>query len=271
MKTSINSNKAFVSGVGEWAEYSVNIQDGCENDCRYCYAKSMAIRFKRSTPKQWHESPKIRQHDIEKCYRKRKGRIMFPTSHDISPSNIDECVMVLRKILASGNQVLIVSKPNLSCIKRLCTALDEYKPQVMFRFTIGSADDATLRYWEPGAPSFQERLESLKLAYKKGFQTSVSCEPMLDNRIDRVIQAVKPYVTDAIWLGRANRLRPILAVNCPNDAEVMAKADKLLSEQTDDYLRGLYERFKTDPQIKFKDSIKKAVGLERPVEAGLDV
>ena len=38
------------TGTQEWAASNVNIQDGCEHDCRYCYAKTMAIRFKRATP-----------------------------------------------------------------------------------------------------------------------------------------------------------------------------------------------------------------------------
>ena len=28
-------------GTQEWAASNVNIQDGCEHDCRYCYAKSV--------------------------------------------------------------------------------------------------------------------------------------------------------------------------------------------------------------------------------------
>ena len=37
-------------GTGEWAAGNVNIQNGCEHNCLYCYAKAMAIRFRRNTP-----------------------------------------------------------------------------------------------------------------------------------------------------------------------------------------------------------------------------
>jgi len=37
------------TGTQEWAASNVNIQDGCEHDCLYCYAKIMAIRYKRAT------------------------------------------------------------------------------------------------------------------------------------------------------------------------------------------------------------------------------
>ena len=257
-------------GVDEWASSSVNYQDGCEHDCRYCYAKAMAIRFHRATPKSWCH-PAVRTKDVKKSYRRREGRIMLPTSHDITPSNLAETLLVLRKLLQSGNELLIVSKPHLDCVKALCADLTGYKTQILFRFTIGSADDKVLKYWEPGAPTFAERLAALKWAYQKRFATSVSCEPMLDKRVGEVVRATKPYVTDAIWLGRVNRLRQTLTINCPGDTEAMEKADQLLAEQTDDYLRELYRQYKADPQIKFKDSIKQAVGLVRPTKVGLDV
>jgi hypothetical protein len=114
-------------------------------------------------------------------------------------------------------------------------------------------------------------MESLKLAYERGFQTSVSCEPMLDTRIDRVVEAVRPFVTDAVWLGRVNQLRQALAHNCPGDQEVLSRADQMLEELSDDFLRRLYTRYQDDPMIKYKDSIKEVVGLERPTETGLDV
>ena len=242
----LNSKPAH--GVGEWAAASENYQDGCEHDCRYCYAKAMAIRFHRATPESWCQ-PALRAKDIEKSCRKKSGRIMLPTSHDITPSNLKAGLIVLRKLLRAGNEVLLVSKPHLDCIKALCAELQEFKRQMLFRFTIGSANNETLRYWEPGAPSFEERLASLKWAYEAGFSTSVSCEPMLDQHIAKVIAAAKPYVTDAIWLGRVNRLRQTLAITCPGDAEAMRKADQLLAAQPDGYLRVLYAMLKNDPQI----------------------
>ena len=257
-------------GVGEWATSSTNCQQGCSNDCAYCYAKAMSVRFGRSTPESW-SHPFIRREAVEKTYRKRNGRIMFPTSHDITPENIEECLTVLGKMLESGNDVLIVSKPHPDCIKRLCAELNAYRDQIVFRMTIGSADDPTLKYWEPNAPSFRMRLAALKAAYRAGYETSISCEPMLDTNIDAVIRAVRPFVTDSIWLGRGNRLRQTISINCPGDAEAKRRADELLAEQTDDYLRNLYERYSDDSLIKFKDSIKKVVGLNRPVECGLDV
>ncbi len=93
---------------------------------------------------------------------------------------------------------------------------------------------------------------------------------MLDDRIDRVVEAVHPFVTDSIWLGKSNRLRSILPQNCPNDAEAMRKGEQLMATQDDAAIQTLYARYQNDPKIKWKDSIKAVVGLDRPTSAGLD-
>lgn len=260
--------KAF--GTQEWAAHNVNIQTGCEHGCLYCYAQCMGIRFKRVAATSW-TTPRIRQSVISKKYRKMNGVVMFPTTHDIMESNLVDCLIVLNKMLHAGNQVLIVSKPHLSCIQHLCEELKDYRQQILFRFTIGSSDDAILSFWEPNAPAYLERLESLKWAKQLGFRTSVSSEPMLDGNIDSVIQDSKPFVTDSIWLGRMNRIGNILSLNAPTNVLARSKANELMALQTDQWVKALYVRYTDDPVIKFKDSIKKVVGIERPTEMGLDV
>lgn len=262
--------KRPATGTGEWAATNVNIQKGCEHGCKYCYAACMAIRFKRATPESW-SVPVMLQGKLAKRYSRRSGRIMFPTTHDITPANVNACAAVLGKMLRASNDVLIVSKPHIECIERLCSELNSYRNQVTFRFTMGSTADATLKYWEPEAPTFHKRLACLEHAYGAGFQTSVSCEPMLDGAPDRLIEECRPFVTDAIWLGRANRLMATLAVTRPGDRDARQHARDLMVLHSNEWIRRLYERFQNDPLIKWKDSIKEVVGLTRPTEKGLDI
>lgn len=262
-------NAKPVHGTKEWATKNVNFQTGCEHNCRYCYAKAMAIRFKRATPLQW-PNPALNPYALARSYPLYPGQVMFPSTHDITPVNIDHCLAVLLKLLVSGNRVLIVSKPHFSCIKRLCLSLLDHMERVLFRFTIGAADDKVLSYWEPGAPPFQERLECLKTAFRCGFKTSVSCEPMLDGNIKSVIDAVRPYVADSIWLGRVNHLRNIIAINEPGNTFIRQGADDLIALHSDDWIRALYGQYRHDPIIKWKDSIKQVVGLGRTTIAGQD-
>jgi DNA repair photolyase len=123
----------------------------------------------------------------------------------------------LGNILKAGNDVLVVTKPHLEAIKKICDLLPQYKDRILFRFTIGSIDTSVLKFWEPNAPAFEERLESLKHAFHSGYSTSVSCEPMLDEQMDNLIEAILPYVTDSIWLGKMNQPQFRLSMNRMND------------------------------------------------------
>lgn len=198
-------------GTKEWADSNVNICIGCSNDCIYCYAKGMAKRFRKDVYENWKDM-KINPKAVSKGYGKRKGRVMFPTSHDITSENLYECIVVLRKLLKAGNDVLITTKPSLEVIKTICGHLElgqlaTYEDQVQFRFTITSHFDGTLVVFEPNAPGIRERFFALRYAFDAGFKTSVSIEPFLDdiNEIPSLIFGLQTYVTESIWIGPMNR------------------------------------------------------------------
>ncbi len=130
-------------GTREWANSTINILTGCEHDCKYCYAKSMAVRFHKVIPQNW-KCEQVRLNSIKMRYKKMNGRIMYPSSHDITPIHLNFHTDELRKILSIGNEVLIVTKPHIDCIKHISTELNDFKGQILFRFTIGSADSTVL-------------------------------------------------------------------------------------------------------------------------------
>jgi len=267
-KRSIKSGKP-VSGNKEWAPYRESCLVGCSHDCKYCYAKAMAVHYKRTSPQNW-KNEKLRPNTLQKVFHKRGGRIFFPSSHDITPAHLSECITFLKNILTPGNEVLIVSKPHLDCIKAICDEFSGYKDKILFRFTIGSSNSNTLKFWEPNAPDFQERLESLQYAFQQGYKTSVSCEPMLDNNMRDLIRQTAPFITDSIWLGKMNKPLYRLRLNGKNDPITIAKALELSQKQPDEFIWGLYFRYKANPKMKWKDNIKKIVGLEVATEPGLD-
>jgi len=257
-----------VSGTKEWSAHSVNCCKGCSHNCLYDYARAIALRFKRTTPEEWSREVVI-EREVRKRRRRLDGVIMFPSTHDITPGNLWACRIVLRKLLEEGNKVLIVSKPHLSCVQALCEELAKHKSQVLFRFTIGVMDEALRLFWEPGAPCFPERLACLRHAFEAGYRTSVSAEPLLEPwDVRALVKAVCPFVTHSIWIGKANQLRQRTGwILPPNHPEIL----RLLSWQTDEKVRRIYELFRNDPLVKWKDSYKKVIGIQRPDEAGLDV
>jgi DNA repair photolyase len=248
------------TGTREWAARNLNIAKGCSHNCGYCYARHDAVqRFKRVAADDW-TTMVVDKERVKKGYGKRKNEddsvydVMFPTAHDITPEILDDCITVLVKVLAAGNSVLIVTKPHLECVYRMVDELDEWKDQVAFRFTIGAIDHTILSGWEPGAPTYAERLASLKYAYNMGWTTSVSAEPMLDPKnIDQLVAELSPYISETLWIGKMNKM----AQRCRN-APPGAIA-YLESEYTDEKILAMVDRLKDNPKIEWKDSIKQVI------------
>lgn len=233
------------SGTKEWAKRNVNCVNGCVNNCGYCYAAQMAVRFKRKTRDTW-KNMTIRRSAVLKRYHKVDGTIMFPTSHDLVPgeqgnNTFGACMWVLGKMLRAGNDVLIVTKPRLEAVRYMCEHFSHYKQQIVFRFTITSMNDDVLKEWEPGAPSFVERVAALEHAFDAGFKTSISCEPALCSVDDiaTMIGLLQYNITDSFWIGTMNHKRGPVQLDP----------------------REIYERFHDNPLVRFKDSITNALQL----------
>ncbi len=240
------------TGTREWADSNVNVISGCLHNCRYCYAKKMAIRFGRKTADNWKQM-EVNPAAVNKKYLKRAGRIMFPTTHDLvpDPKFLDPCLMVLEKLLKGGNEVLVTSKPWPGVIQQICKCFSDYKQQIQFRFTIGSIDSKILDFWEPGAPTFEERLEALKVAYKNNFKTSISIEPFLDFNPVPLVEKLRPFVTESIWIGRMNYIdRKNLIVQEMQQYDTIRKNYSLKNVQL------IHKTYKNDPLIRWKDRIK---------------
>jgi len=252
-----NKKQKRVFGTKEWAEVNYNFINGCIHDCKYCYSKEMAIRFDRKSASTW-KNEELRIKDLTKTISIKDKLVMFPSSHDITPKYLMESISIIEKLLASGNRVLIVTKPHLKCVTKICESFENEKNNILFRFTIGSSNSKILKFWEPGAPSFESRFKSLKYAYELGFKTSVSCEPMLDFNIEKLVNKILPYITETIWVGNINFLLKRLKTNGIVDPETIQKANELVQWQSNkDNILRIYDLYKMNKKIKWKDSIQK--------------
>lgn len=212
-----------IKGTKEWAKKNYNIQVGCENNCRYCYAAANAQRFKMRDRDKWHE-PVVNMMKVHARFRDGDTTMMFPSAHDITPRNADESAYVVDKMLRAGRKVLVVSKGGPGLIQfahELTTYAARYdymqklvagagrQPMLNFRVSITSRSEANRYTWEPNAPTYAERLETLKYLWSSNMETSVSIEPMLEdvNTTFKMMLDVEPYVTESIWVGKMNMLK----------------------------------------------------------------
>ena len=200
---------------------------------------------------------KPNQKTLSESPKKLRGRIMFPSSHDIFLFNLPTVIEYLAKWFGVGNEILITTKPSFECIKTICNEFyTSYRDKITFRFTIGSLNDNILKFWEPNAPSLQERLASLTLAYELGYKTSISCEPFFDQTIFYLVDIVKSYVSDVIWIGTMNHinLRVDTGGWSTDDWFYMGVLQESYQHKN---IEILYNKFKNDSKIIWKDSIRK--------------
>lgn len=243
------------TGTREWADSNYNIGIGCSHDCLYCYARTNALRYKYVAEGDWTTE---RVKGKLPAVSKKNGVIMFPTTHDISPFYLPVALDSLKKLLAAGNKVLIVSKPHFACVEAMCKELEPWKDNVLFRFTIGTNDEARAKFWEPGAPTIAERLLCLKYACSRGYATSVSMEPMLGTAEETLamFETMYPFVSDKIWIGKMNKINARVKKSSP---EIAKECDEVAEYQSDDNILWLVGVLKDNPKVEWKDSIKEVI------------
>jgi DNA repair photolyase len=257
-----------IRGTREWAVAEINCCLGCPHGCRYCYARQAAVVEKALVAAEAWPACRVLPAEAARVHPLYPGQVMFPSAHDIVPENLEACLQVLHNLTAAGNRVLVVSKPHLACIRRLCEELRQVREQILFRFTITARDEALLARWEPGAPGYAERKACLAYAKGQGFATSVSVEPMLDTAdVAAMVRELLPFVTHSIWLGKMNRIEARVMI----DSTIMEEAVKRLADgQSDRHVFRVYNELRNIDKVRWKESIKEVVGLELSKEAGLD-
>lgn len=253
------------TGTKEWSETSENICLGCANNCLYCYAAANAHRFKTRDRADWSREELTKKAD-RTSYPAKDGVIMFPSSHDITPYNVDAYIRVAKLILEKGNKLLIVTKPDRVCMLLIMTELMPWQSQIHLRFTIGALDGYLTKLWEPGAPHSLDRLDTLADANHLEYARSVSIEPMLGGVEEtlKVVQNVAPWEPETIWIGKMNKIR--LRVT-DTDPEIRAAIRLVEWKQRDSEILRLVDMLKDNPVIRWKDSIKQVIANSTAQEA----
>jgi len=255
------------TGTLEWARHNFNIGQGCRNGCLYCYARNIALRFGRIQSRDEWENERLRAKPP--AIKKYTGGVMFPSTHDISPFYLAPAVEALKGLLSQGNKVLIVSKPQLECIDRLCRELTAFKSNVLFRFSIGSLDERLAALWEPGAPSMAERLQCLCLAKAQVYDTSDSMEPLLAGADDAnaTFNKLETQVTEKIWIGKMNQVNRRVHQTTP---EILSACRRIHELQSDREILRLVRTLDGHPKVEWKDSIQQVIAANHEFQMKQD-
>ena len=198
----------MTKGWKQWVKKQIGIRIGCERDCKFCFAKILGSEKGYTSIDTW-KNPKDRK---TKDKIPSNSIVGFPSTHDITIHNYSDCLETILEILAKGNQLIIVTKPDYHIIEVLISDLKDYKDKIEFRITIGSYDNEVLKKFEPNASDFEERLLVLKTLFMAGFETSVAIEPFTSRDVRGLIERIYHYVTREIWVGIMNHFSKIIKI-----------------------------------------------------------
>lgn len=249
-------------GTKEWSDESRNIQLGCKNNCIYCYARANAARFKQIPPGEWH---KAKPSDTWKSIpdSEHKKIFMFPTTHDIFPSNVDKYIERCEEIMKKGHRVLMTTKARFYCVKKVCNHFlrtgEDFKSLFEIRISVSSSNEEILKLWEPNASNYSERIDSLKYAFFHGFKTSISMEPFLDQTFHDIISNNKKYTTEGIWLGKLHKGSSRIKLNDEYQDNIITALNTVNTLQSDQMIEKIYKKYCHDKKVHFKESIMKVI------------
>ena len=83
-----------------------------------------------------------------------------------------------------------------------------------------------------------------------------------------LVSDLMPYIKDSLWIGEMNYIDRFSKYA---DTLIWDEVNRIKAYQTPTALRDIYNRYHSNPKIKWKNGIKKIVGLPMATVAGLDI
>lgn len=224
----------------EYGDYALNIYTGCPHRCYYCFAPNVLKRDKEK----FHSCVAPRDGIVEATKKQieREGIVgklihlcftcdPYPTGYDTSTTR-----EIIKALKESGNHVQILTKGDGSRDFDLLDENDWYGVTISSNLLVS-------RTKEPGASNPVWRILCLEDAKKKGINTWVSFEPVLES--EAVFYFLKKYAKciDKVKIGKLNYY--------PSDIDW-----KKFGEQAEEFCKEL------GVDYYIKESLRKCMGGE---------
>jgi DNA repair photolyase len=160
----------------EYAEYSLNLHNGCSHGCKYCYAQ------KRFSGDCTTRVKKARLENIEDDLKGWKGErkpvhlTFMGDPYDLGREDNSDVRAVLELFKKYRHPFQVLTKGG----EKAVDDFDLYFEGCRFGCTLTFMDEKDSRHWEPGAALPIGRIAALKEAHDRGIETWVSLEPIID-------------------------------------------------------------------------------------------
>lgn len=201
--------------AGEYAKYGLNLINGCDFGCLYCYnhggEKKAGAMWR--TLEDYTENPilikKASLNKLERDCKDLQGTDAPPIHltfvgdpYQTLDLELQLTRQAIEMIKRYGLTVQLLTK---SGVDRVSRDFDLLEPGVdWIGSTLTLLNSAMSKKWEPGAPLPEERIGLLQEAKLRGFKTWVSLEPVLNpSQSLRLIEKTYEFV-DLFWVGKLN-------------------------------------------------------------------
>jgi len=214
-------------GIGD---YSFNCYVGCQNACRYCYARFMQ-RF-HPHAEEWGRFVDVKVNAVDvlgRQLRRLEPGDVFTCSACDGWQPVEAVYRLTREccrmLVQAGFRLNVLTKSKL-----VLRDLDVFTGHdVCVGVTITTPDDSWARVWEPHASSVSDRWEVLRQARANGLKTAVMFGPLLPaiSDTDEVLAALFARAAemdvDRIWTDMLNArprvwpgVQEVLRSHCPH-------------------------------------------------------
>lgn len=191
--------------AGEYADYALNLYNGCSHGCKYCYAPLYMKRDKGV----FHGNVQPRKIDMRVLRKEmfgHSGKELFLCFTCDPYQPMEKEMEITRRVLEECREFsihpIILSKGGMLGARDFDILSDI--PGSMYGITVTLLNEKERSLWEPGAASSEERIEALKEAHDRGISTWISIEPVIDPEQSLEVILKCHSFTDTFKVGKMN-------------------------------------------------------------------
>lgn len=220
----------------EYSPLALNIYEGCDHGCSYCFARSMAARFKRPWPATPHPRLRIYEAIPRACkkYAGTKDQVLISFSGD-PYCHADEIAQTTRfalhHLLENKIPVAILTKGGSRCLRDL-DLFKRFGKSIKVGASLTCVFDWDWMRCEPEAAQPKDRISALSVLHDHGIPTWASLEPVLSEEATYKLITVTSGYVDSYKVGRLNYSREADTINW-----------RLFIREIVDHLRMLHKPF----------------------------
>lgn len=190
----------------EYSPLSMNIFNGCDHGCTYCYVPACTFRPEaNSVPLQRKNVIKNLEKELKMSIPKEQILLCFlcdPYSiHDKDSAIARQAIEIFMRYEC---KIAILSKGGKRCLRDLDLFKKYPSGKIKFGTTLTFFNDELRKKYEPNACNCEERIDVLAEIHDAGIKTFVSIEPVIDPIESlKVIAASLPFC-DQYKIGKLN-------------------------------------------------------------------